>query len=142
MRCAWLESRSAAGQNVQPLAPGGLAVEFKRVIDFGKVEMRADLHRPIRDVDDLERRDWLACVDLDIRRAKENLAGHHWPGFAGLAGRRLSGGVALRIIGGLRWVGWIAGCAQQCFEWVWSDGHCTGSVTVTSLVPSGNVAST
>jgi hypothetical protein len=47
---AGFETHGAAGHDVQPLAPRGLAVELERRVHLGEVVVRADLHGLVPDL--------------------------------------------------------------------------------------------
>jgi len=99
---ARFEANGRSCRNVEPLAPGGDAVEHECRIGFGKVIVATYLHRPVSLVRHLEFRDDETLIEAVLARWGKHLAGDH-------------------------------GTIHH---------HRIGSCTVTSLVPSGKVAST
>src|SRR5262249_52850471 len=106
------KAHRGAGGDIEPHAARLLAIEFQRRIGLEEMIMRADLDRPIAGISDRQRHRLAASVDLDLVVLDEHFTGDHSAASATLSTLRE------RLV------------------------HRIGSCTVTSLVPSGNVAST
>src|SRR5690242_16896498 len=72
-----LEPHRRAGGDVEPGAPGRLAVELQAGVAGGEVVVRADLDRPVGGVDDADGDALAARVERDGRVAVLDLTGCH-----------------------------------------------------------------
>src|SRR5262245_49929338 len=106
------KAHRGAGGDIEPHAARLLAVEFQRRIGLEEVIVRADLDRPVAGIGDRQHHCLAAGIELDLVVLDEHLTGDHSAASVSLS------------FAGERLV------------------HRIGSCTVTSLVPSGNVAST
>src|SRR5271165_4084555 len=149
---AGLETHGCASCDVEAHAACLLALEFQRRIGFEEMIVRADLNRPIAGIGDRQRYCLASTVELDLTFLDEFFAGNHVRlrvscrshcRRATHASPPLSAGIAASGRG-------IRGTPKNALRFLGTpsrpyDGggaHLIGSCTVTSFVPSGNVAST
>ena len=119
------------GGDVQPPATGGAAVKRQAGVGFGKVVMAADLHRPVAGVGDHQGDRGGAGVQGDVAISGKDFAGDHLRARKQRATRTSTASAA----DGAR----NAMVVRMRFM---SASYRMGWWTVTSLVPSGKVAST
>ena len=68
---AWFEADRCGGGNVEPFTKRLLAIEFQRRIHLKEMVVRANLNRPIPRIANLEGRDGIAGIDLNISGGEE-----------------------------------------------------------------------
>src|SRR5439155_23504794 len=137
-----LEPHRGAGRDIEPHAARLLAVEFKGRIGLEEVVMRADLDRSVAGVGDRERHRLAAGIEFDLAVLDEEFTWDH------LSSSVIPGRCAASNPESRQYNLWILRCAIAHHSSAAlrpprnDDGYLIGSCTVTSFVPSGNVAST
>src|SRR5471032_607208 len=110
---AWLETHGGASGDIEAHAIGTPALEGQRRVDFKKVEMRTDLYRPVTPVGYHHRGRCTVDIETDLAFFQLIFTGDH-------------AGSLLFLLSGLK------NAVRYGIGWC----------TVTSLLPSGKVAST
>src|SRR6185312_10199849 len=131
---ARLEPPRGARRQVEPHAARLPAVELQRRVGLEEMIVRAHLDRPIAGVGDSQRHRLAALVELDLAVLDEHFAGDHR--------KHLSLNVMAGLVPAIHALAqskaWMPGTRPGMTRRVQRMGSCT----VTSFVPSGNVAST
>src|SRR5262245_28021207 len=138
-RLAGLEAHRGAGRNVETHAARLGAIEFQRRVGLEEMVVRAHLDRPIAGIRHRQRDGLAAGIELDLTITDEVFAGDHQipclSSFPGAAQRRARNPYPPSVV-------MDSGTRAAPSAGMTTERHRIGSCTVTSLVPSGNVAST
>src|SRR4029077_20971526 len=127
-----LEPHRRPGRDVEPHAARLLAIELQRRIGLEEMIVRADLDRPVAGVGDGERHGLAAGIERDLAGLDEELAGGH------LHLPLIRHCERSEAISDIRRAAEIASSGFALLAMTLT--HLIGSCTVTSFVPSGNVA--
>src|SRR5690606_806353 len=131
---ARFERHLGACRYVEPVPPGGGTVEVQRGVHRGEVVVGADLHGAVGAVDDGDSDAFPPRVERDRFFGGDDFSRTHGSSLVTGAGR-----CAPAMSRGTQWPAVFLGEAEHRRA---ARFHAMGSWTVTSLVPSGKVAST